>query len=97
MFEFNYNNKRALNALKSIILINNNNRFKDKFTVKDFYQIIIIIFKQINLKLISHYFNKIVDINYNSFNNINKYINNIQSLIIYLKELKQFLFKTIII
>ena len=35
--EFNRNNKRALGALKSIISIDNNNRFKDKSTAKDLY------------------------------------------------------------
>ena len=42
--EFNRNNKRALGALKSIISINNNNRFKDKSTTKDLYNTIISIF-----------------------------------------------------
>jgi hypothetical protein len=39
--KFSYNNKRALEALKSIILIDNNNRFKDKLTAKDLYKAII--------------------------------------------------------
>ena len=37
MLEYNCNNKRALGALKSIILLDNNNRFKDKITAKDLY------------------------------------------------------------
>jgi len=37
MLEYNCNNKRALDALKSIILLDNNNRFKDKITAKDLY------------------------------------------------------------
>ena len=37
MLEYNYNNKRALGALKSIILLDNNNRFKDKIIAKDLY------------------------------------------------------------
>ena len=37
MSEYNRNNKRALGALKSIILLDNNNRFKDKITAKDLY------------------------------------------------------------
>jgi len=34
--EFNRNDKRALGALKSIISNNNNDRFKDKTSFKDF-------------------------------------------------------------
>ena len=56
---------------------NNNNRFKDKTNIKDLYNNIINIFSIISLELINYYFNKIIDINYNSFNNINEYINNI--------------------
>jgi hypothetical protein len=63
--------------LKLIISKNNNNYFKDKTNIKDLYNNIINIFNIISLKLINYYFDKIVDINYNSFNNINKYINNI--------------------
>jgi len=37
ILEYNYNNKRALGALKSIILLDNNNRFKDKITAKNLY------------------------------------------------------------
>jgi hypothetical protein len=37
MSEYNRNNKRALGALKSIISLDNNNRFKDKITAKDLY------------------------------------------------------------
>ena len=56
---------------------NNNNRFKDKTNIKDLYNNIINIFNFISLELINYYFDKIVNINYNSFNNINEYINNI--------------------
>jgi len=37
MLEYNCNNKRALGALKSIISLDNNNRFKNKITAKDLY------------------------------------------------------------
>jgi hypothetical protein len=37
ILEYNCNNKRALSALKSIILLDNNNRFKNKITAKDLY------------------------------------------------------------
>jgi len=75
--KFSRNNKRALGALKSIILINNNERFKDKSITKDLYKAIITTFSQKNLELIGRYFNKIVNTNYNSFNNIDKYTSNI--------------------
>ncbi len=75
--KFSRNNKRTLSALKSIILINNNKRFKDKSTTKDLYKAIITTFGQKNLELIGRYFNKIVNTNYNSFNNIDEYTSNI--------------------
>jgi thermostable 8-oxoguanine DNA glycosylase len=37
MSEYNHNNKRALGALKSIISLDNNNRFKDKIIAEDLY------------------------------------------------------------
>jgi hypothetical protein len=37
ILEYNYNNKRALGALKLIILLDNNNRFKNKIIAKDLY------------------------------------------------------------
>jgi hypothetical protein len=37
LLKYNRNNKRALNVLKSIILLNNNNRFKNKIIAKDLY------------------------------------------------------------
>ena len=77
LVEFNQNNKYALRVFKSIISNDNNDRFKNKTSVKDLYNSIINIFNTISLELIGRYFDKIVDINYNFFNNINKYINNI--------------------
>jgi hypothetical protein len=38
--KFNRNNKRALGALKSIISVENNERFKDKETAEDLYDFI---------------------------------------------------------
>jgi len=76
LVKFNRNNKYILGILKLIILNNNNDYFKDKINIKDLYNNINI-FNIISLELISYYFNKIININYNSFNNIDKYINNI--------------------
>jgi len=39
--KFNCNNKRALDALKSIISNDNNDRFKDKTSFKDLYDNIV--------------------------------------------------------
>jgi hypothetical protein len=39
--EFSRNNKKALSALKSIISLDNNNRFKDKLTAEELYKAII--------------------------------------------------------
>jgi hypothetical protein len=75
--KFSCNNKKALSALKSIISLNNNNRFKDKLIAEELYKAIITTYSQFSFKLISRYFNKIIDTNYNSFNNINKYTSNI--------------------
>jgi hypothetical protein len=74
LFKYNRNNKRTLRVFKLIILNDNNDYFKDKTNIKDLYNNIINIFNFINLKIIKYYFNKIVNINYNTFNNINKYI-----------------------
>ncbi|KAE9364362.1 hypothetical protein N431DRAFT_496881 [Stipitochalara longipes BDJ] len=63
-----------LGTLKSIILINNNERFKNKDEPNELYTTITSTFRQSTLELIGRYFNKIINNNYNSFNNINKYI-----------------------
>ena len=94
--EFNCNNKRALGALKSVILNDNNDRFKDKTSAKDLYDSIINTFSQTSLELIGRYFDKIVDTNYSSFNNMDKYTSNIQLSIIYLTKLNQTIGKPII-
>lgn len=75
--EFNRNNKRALGALKSIISNDNNDRFKDKSSAKELYDSIISTFSQTSLELIGRYFDKIVDTNYGSFNNMDEYTSNI--------------------
>ena len=41
IFKFNRNNKRALSALKLVILNDNNDRFKDKTSSKDLYDSIV--------------------------------------------------------
>jgi hypothetical protein len=77
LVEFNRNNKRALGVLKSIISNDNNDRFKNKTSAKNLYNNIISTFSITSLELIGRYFDKIVDINYNFFNNIDEYTSNI--------------------
>ena len=96
LVEFNQNNKRALGVLKSIISNDNNDRFKDKTNAKDLYDSIINTFSATSLELIDYYFDKIIDTNYNSFNNIDEYTSNIQSSLIYLSKLGQPINKPII-
>ncbi|PMD28361.1 hypothetical protein NA56DRAFT_666962 [Hyaloscypha hepaticicola] len=94
--EFNDNNKRVLGALKSVISNDNNDCFKDKTSSKDLYNSIIKTFSQTSLELVGCYFDKIVDTNYGSFNNMDEYISNIQLSIIYLIKLNQTISKPIV-
>ena len=95
--EYTRNSKRALGALKSIISLENNDRFKDKTTPEALYNAIITTFSKSSLELIGRYFDKIIDNNYNSFNNMDEYTSNIQASNIYLSELGQDLPNPIII
>ena len=86
--EFNKNNKRALGAIKSIISLENTERFKDKETAYELWNAINSTFGESSLELIGRYFNRLIDTNYSSFKNIDEYTSQIQSSFIYLKELK---------
>ncbi len=82
-------NKKVFNTLKSIISLNNNERFKEYKTTENLYEEIKSTFGEFSLELIRRYLNKIIHINYNFYKIINEYTSNIQSSITYLKELKQ--------
>ena len=75
--EYNRNNIKALEAIKSIISLEIAERFKDKLTVFNLYNAIITSFSKSSLELIGRYFDKLIDSNYNSFKNIDKYTSNI--------------------
>ena len=94
--EFQRNSKKALGAIKSIISTENIDCFKDKTSTKVLWDTIISTYGESSLELISHYLNKIIDSNYSSFTSIDKYTSQIQSSILYLKELGYELPKPII-
>jgi hypothetical protein len=85
--EYERNNKRALGAIKSIISIENTERFKDKTSAKDLFDAIKSTFGKSSLELIGRYLDRILEANYNSFSSIDEYTSQIQSSSIYLKEL----------
>jgi len=85
--EFQRNNKKALGALKSIISIENTERFKDKTSATDLWNSIKLTFGESSLELIGRYLDKIIEARYSSYKNIDEYTSAIQSASIYLKEL----------
>jgi hypothetical protein len=94
--EYQRNTKKALGAIKSIISIDNIDRFKDKTNAKDLWDAIKSTYGESSLELISRYLNKIIDSNYSSFNSIDEYTSQIQSSALYLKGLGYELPKPII-
>jgi len=95
--EYNRNNSKALGAIKSIISLENTERFKDKSTAFELYSAIKSTFGESSLELIGRYFDKLVESNYSSFKSIDEYTSNIQSATIYLQELKYKISKLFII
>lgn len=81
-------NQKALGALKSIISLENQERFKDRKTAKELWEAIKATFGSTSLEQIGRYINKIVDTNYSSYKSIDEYTSVIQSSAIYLKQLK---------
>ena len=75
--EFQRNNTRALGAIKSIISVDNTERFKDKKTAKELFEVIKSTFSESSLELISYYLDYIIEVNYNSSKSIDKYINQV--------------------
>ena len=73
--EFQRNNTRALGVIKSIISVDNTERFKDKKTSKELFEAIKATFSESSLELISRYLDRIIEANYNSFKIIDKYTN----------------------
>ena len=86
--EYDRNNKKALGALKSIILVDNTKRFKDKTDARALFKAIKATYGESSFELLGRYFNRIIEANYNSYKNMDEYTSTIQSSSIYLKELK---------
>ncbi|CAL3972649.1 unnamed protein product [Diplocarpon coronariae] len=80
--------KKALGALKSIISLENQERFRDKSTAKELFEAIKATYDTKGLELISRYINKIINNSYSSYKNVDKYTSTIQSSAIYLRQLK---------
>ncbi|CAL3971563.1 unnamed protein product [Diplocarpon coronariae] len=79
--------KKALGALKSIISLENQERFREKSTAKELFEAIKATYNTKGLELISRYINKIVDNSYSSYKNVDEYTSAIQSSAIYLRYL----------
>ena len=75
--EYDCNNKKALGALKSIILVNNTERFKDKTDARALFKAIKATYGESSFELLGRYFNRIIKANYNSYKNIYKYTSTI--------------------
>ncbi|KAK6580604.1 hypothetical protein PZA11_006840 [Diplocarpon coronariae] len=86
--DFERASKKALGALKSIISLENQERFRDKSTAKELFEAIKATYDTKGLGLISRYINKIVNNSYSSYKNVDEYTSAIQSNAIYLKQLK---------
>ena len=86
--EYQRNNTRALGAIKSVISLDNTERFKDKKSAKDLFDAIQSTFGESSLELIGRYLDRILEADYTSFKTIDEYTSQIQSSAIYLKELK---------
>jgi hypothetical protein len=85
--EYERNNKRALGAIKSIILLDNTERFKDKTDASTLWDTINSTYGDSSFELLGRYFDKLIDNNYNNYKNIDEYTSIIQSSSIYLREL----------
>jgi NADPH-dependent 7-cyano-7-deazaguanine reductase QueF len=75
--KFERNQIKALSAIKSIIFIDNVNRFKDKTIANRLWDAIKAIYSETSLETIARYFNKIIEVNYNSFKNADEYTSHI--------------------
>ena len=75
--KFERNQIRTLGAIKSIISSDNIDRFKDKITASDLWDAIKATYGETSLETIARYFNKIIEVNYNSFKNADEYTSHI--------------------
>ena len=90
MSDFKDNQLKALGALKSIISIENVERFKGESNkAKTLWEIIKKTFRESTFELIGRYIDKINNATYNSSKNMDEYTSIIQSSAYYLREMKQ--------
>jgi gag-polypeptide of LTR copia-type len=87
--DYEDNEAKALGALKSIISIDNIERFKAYLTAKELYNAIKTIFGESSFELIGRYIDKINNIEYTACKNMDEYTSIIQSAYQYLLELKE--------
>jgi hypothetical protein len=85
--EYQRNNIKALGAIKSVISLDNTERFKDKKSAKGLFEAIKSTFGELSLELIGRYLDRILEANYTSFKSMDEYTSQIQSSAIYLKDL----------
>ena len=87
--EFEDNQNKALGALKSIISIENIERFKAEKVAKDLYKQIIDTFGKTSFEQIGYYLDKLNYTRYSEASNMDSYTSTIQSSYYSLIELKQ--------
>ena len=87
--EFEDNQNKALGALKSIISIENIERFKAEKTAKSLYQQIVDTFGKTSFEQIGYYLDKLNYTRYSEANSMDSYTSTIQSSYYSLKELGQ--------
>jgi gag-polypeptide of LTR copia-type len=92
--EYEDNQNKALEALKSILSNDNVERFKAIKSANSLYQEIQSIFSETSFEQIGIYFDKISETSYNEAKSINSYTSTIQSSYYSLKKLKNVLSKT---
>jgi hypothetical protein len=83
--DYERNQKKALGALKSIISIENRERFKDSQTAAELWHEIIKLFGQSTFELIGIYIDKLINISYSACKTMDEYTSQIQSSAAYLK------------
>lgn len=87
--EFQRNSKKALGALKSIISIENIERFKEFGTAKLLWDAIYSMFAESSFELMGRYIDKLNTISYSGCKNMDEYTSQIQSAAYYLKQMNK--------
>jgi len=77
--DYDRNQKKAIGALKSIISIENRERFKDCISAAELWQQIIKLFGQSTFELIGIYIDKLINMSYSACKNMDEYTSQIES------------------